>query len=158
MWKLRRKAQNTDNKLLKKIYTWRYNHILIYLGSYLPLSTKFDEMPKFPHGIHGIFVSQGAKIGKGCTIFQQVTIGSNTLQDSKTFGAPTIGDNVYIGSGVKIIGGVKVGNNVRVGANCVVTMDIPDNATVVLPAPRIIVHEETRDNTFTKYDVKSNEK
>lgn len=105
VWALRIKAQETGNRLLKKIYTWEYNHVLIYLGSYLPLSAEFAEKPDFPHGISGIFVSQGAKIGKGCTIFQQVTIGSNTLKDSKTYGSPTIGDNVYIGCGAKIIGG-----------------------------------------------------
>ena len=99
IWNLRLKTLGAKNKLLKKIYKWRYGHTLIYLGSYLPFSAQFDEMPTFPHGIHGIFVSQGAKIRKGCTIFQQVTIGSNTLQDSKTYGAPTIGDNVYIGAG-----------------------------------------------------------
>ena len=34
---------------------------------------------------------------------------------------------------------VKVGNNVKIGANCVVVEDIPDNATVVLNKPRIII-------------------
>lgn len=105
-----------------------------------------------PHGLSGIFISYGAKIGRDCTIFHQVTIGSNTLPDSRRQGAPTIGDNVYIGAGAKIIGSVKVGNNVRVGANCVITSDIPDNATVVLNAPRIIIHEAPRDNTFLTWE------
>lgn len=152
VWALREIVQRSNSRLLKKIYKWRYSHILVYLGSYLPLSAQFAEKPEFPHGISGIFISQGARIGKNCTIFQQVTIGSNTLSDSKTFGSPTIGDNVYIGCGAKIIGGVKVGNNVRIGANCVVVTDIPDNATVVLSAPRVIVHEENRNNVFVKYN------
>ncbi len=75
-------------------------------------------------------------------------MGSNTLSDSKNPGSPTIGDNVYIGAGAKIIGNVKVGNGVRIGANCVVTEDVPDNGTVVLPKPRIICHGEARDNSF----------
>ena len=33
----------------------------------------------------------------------------------------------------------------RIGANCVVFEDIPDNATVVLPKPRIIVKNEDYD-------------
>ena len=45
---------------------------------------------------------------------------------------------------------MTVGNNVRIGANCVVATDIPDNSTVVMPLPRIINHEEARDNTFVK--------
>lgn len=118
------------------------------------LETKFSGYPYFPHGICGIFISQGAKIGKNCTIFQQVTIGSNTLKDSSGYGAPQIGDNVYIGAGAKIIGNVKIGNNCRIGANCVVTKDVPDNATVVMEQPRIIVHEMERENEFVNYNKK----
>ena len=61
--------------------------------------------------------------------------------------AATIGDNVYIGTGAKIIGKVRIGNNVRVGANCIVTENIPDNATVVMPHPRVI-HHKKRSNTY----------
>ena len=43
-----------------------------------------------------------------------------------------------IGSGAKILKG-NIGNNVKVGANCVVVEDIPDNATVVMQKPRIIL-------------------
>jgi len=100
-----------------------------------------------------VFVSSGAKIGKSCVIFHQVTIGSNTLADTKNPGAPTIGDNVYIGTGAKIIGGIHVGNNVRIGANCVVTKDIPDNTTVVLSAPRLISREDmAMNNTFVAWN------
>lgn len=44
------------------------------------------------------------------------------------------------GAGAKVLPGIKIGNNMKIGANCVVIEDIPDNATVVLPRPRIIVH------------------
>ena len=54
-------------------------------------------------------------------------------------GGTVIGDNVMLGAGSKILPGVTIGNNVKVGANCVVVEDIPDNATVVLPKPRIIL-------------------
>lgn len=101
-----------------------------------------------PHGLCGIFISYGARIGTGCTIFHQVTIGSNTLPDSRGQGAPTIGNNVYIGAGAKIIGNVTVGDNARIGANCVVTFDVPANATVVLGTPKVIPHDTPRDNTF----------
>jgi serine acetyltransferase len=37
---------------------------------------------------------------------------------------------------------------VRIGANCVVTTDIPDNATVVLERPRIIIKDTPQDNRF----------
>ncbi|MBQ2697367.1 MAG: serine acetyltransferase, partial [Clostridia bacterium] len=104
-----------------------------------------------PHELSGIFISKGAVIGEGCTIFQQVTIGSNTLEGSRRYGAPTIGRNVYIGAGAKIIGRVTIGDNARIGAGCVVTEDIPAGATVVLPKPRVILRDDLPDNTFHPY-------
>lgn len=76
----------------------------------------------------GIFVNYEAKVGKNCTISQDVTIGQANRGKNK--GCATIGDNVYICPGAKIVGAVKIGNNVVIGANCVVTKDIPDNAVV----------------------------
>lgn len=123
-------------------------------GSSIPNRAKIGRNAVFPHGLTGVFISSGASIGDNCVIFHQVTIGSNTLADSKSFGAPVIGNNVYIGCGAKIIGSVHVGDNVRIGANCVVTTDIPDNATVVMHKPAIILHAEGRDNSFQKYKIK----
>ena len=104
-----------------------------------------------PHGMSGIFVSKGAVIGKNCTVFQQVTIGSNAIEGSKSYGAPVIGDNVYIGAGAKIIGGVTVGDNVRIGANCVVTESVPADSTVVLQKPRVIVRPGGQSNVFRTF-------
>lgn len=88
------------------------------------------------HGINGIVIAGGAKIGKNVVISHQVTIGRNRGL------APVIGDNVYIGPGAKIFGGIHVGDNARIGANCIVFQDVPDNATIVLGKPRIIEHDE----------------
>lgn len=97
----------------------------------------FKSKPVFnPHGINGIVIASGAKIGSNCRISHQVTIGRSMG------GCPTIGDNVYIGPGAKIFGDIKIGNNVRIGANCPVFFDVPDNAAVVLPKPRVIIKEE----------------
>lgn len=151
IWKLRNRALKRG--VLGLLYAYSYNRIITKCGSSVPLNAKFVNMPSFPHGIKGIFISSGARIGKSVVIFHQVTIGSNTLRDSKGSGAPEISDNVYIGCGAKIIGNVKIGKNVRIGANCVVTSDIPDNSTVVLEKPRIIYHDTDRikSNTFESY-------
>ena len=114
----------------------------------IPLPLKLPRSVMFPHGISGIYISVGAKIGEGCTIFQQVTIGSNTLEGSRRQGSPVIGDNVFIGAGAKIIGGITIGDNVRIGAGCVVTKDIPANATVVSAPIRILERAEARENKF----------
>lgn len=91
-----------------------------------------------PHGLYGVFISKDAVIGENCVIFHQVTIGSNSIEGSEHYGAPKIGNNVYIGAGAKIIGGITIGDNVNIGANCIVFSDIPSNSTVVMNAPRII--------------------
>ncbi len=159
-WKVRTKALG-GNFIVRYTNKYKYRKLLGKYCSMIPLGAKFDGMPSLPHGLNGIFISAGAVIGKNCTIFQQVTIGSNTLKDSGGTGTPVIGDNVYIGAGAKIIGGVKIGNNVRIGANCVVVKDVPDNCTVVLEKPRVIYHEEARDNkyrTFEQYESAKEEK
>lgn len=70
-------------------------------------------------------------------IYHQVTIGEGNS------GAPIIGDNAIIGAGAKIVGKIEIGSNVKIGANCIVFKDIPDNSTVVMKAPRIIIKEES---------------
>jgi len=113
------------------------------MGSSIALKAEIRGCPVFPHNIKGIFISGGAVIGGKCTIYQQVTIGSNAVQTSPMFGAPSIGDNCIIGAGAKIIGRVHIGNNVRIGANAVVVIDVPDNATVILPPMRIIMKDSS---------------
>lgn len=106
------------------------------LGNRINGGSFFLDKPILPHGIKGIFITDTAKIGKNVTILHQVTIG---LKDWSGSIGPEIGDNVFIGAGAKIIGPIRIGKNVKIGANCVVFTDIPDNATVVLEKPRIII-------------------
>lgn len=152
IWNLREKALKSG--ILGLYYKFIYNKNIAKCNSSVPLNSFFANKPSFPHGIRGIFISSGATIGENCVIFHQVTIGSNTLQDSKGYGVPVLGNNVYIGCGAKIIGGVKIGNGVRIGANCVVIKDVPDNATVVLNECKIIEKENFRNNQFEHYSIK----
>lgn len=85
-----------------------------------------------PHGLNGIIVGNDAQIGTGVIIYHQVTIAGGNV---------VIGNNVELGAGAKILPNVRIGNNVHVGANCIVVEDIPDNATVVLQKPRIILKD-----------------
>ena len=146
-WSIRQKIP-ASNRFTRRIYSFIYTRYLNIHNASIPIESHIASCPKFPHGISGVFISLGAEIGRDCTIFHQVTIGSNTLEGSKQQGAPVIGDNVFIGCGAKIIGGVHVGNNVCIGANCVVTSDVPDNCTVVMPAPRIIEHHRNNPPEF----------
>lgn len=144
-WKLRERVVNPEEKypkILKAIWLFKIKRSDAFnnasTGAHLNYGAKFESMPKLPHGLYGIIISHNAVIGKNCTIFHQVTIGEGNN------GAPVIGDNCVIGAGAKITGGIKIGNNVKIGTNCVVAWDIPDNTTVVMQKPRMLIKDEVK--------------
>lgn len=144
-WALRQYLQGSPrrHRLL-----WRtLDHWFRKQGSYVGRTAKIAGMPYFPHGCTGVFISKDAVIGRDAVIFQQVTVGSNTLPDSRRPGSPVIGDGVYIGAGAKIIGGITVGDCCRIGANAVVVHDMPSHCVAVC-APTRIIQKEALDNTF----------
>jgi len=152
-WILKEKTMNARrNSLFFSANLRLWEKYLSKKGSWIGYNSNFKNVPIFPHGINGIFVSGSAQIGSNAVIFQQVTIGSNTITGSKNFGAPIIGDSCYIGAGAKIIGGINIGNNCRIGANCVVTMNIPDNTTVVMNKPVLITRDFPLDNRYRTFD------
>ena len=142
-WALKERLQKKPAPLLKQAYE---KYFMGY-GSFIGIDSKIAGRPYFPHGCVGVFISNDAVIGRDAVIFQQVTIGSNPLPDSKRPGAPIIGDGAYLGAGAKIIGGVTVGDHCRVGANAVVVKDMPPHAVAVC-APTQIIQKEHLDNTF----------
>lgn len=107
-------------------------YIQLVYGGFIPVAADLGDNIVFPHGFNGVFISINAKIGDNCLIYQHVTIGSEKGE------APVIKNNVVIGAGAKIIGSITIGDNCRIGAGAVVTENIPDNCTVVLPKPRVI--------------------
>lgn len=123
-------------KLLKLYYLLYIKYIdarhNASFGTNLNSGAVFKSAPELPHGPNGIIVGHDCVIGENCMIFHQVTIAHGNVK---------IGDNVMLGTGAKILPNVTIGNNVKVGANCVVVESVPDNATVVMPKPRIIINE-----------------
>ena len=147
---LRQKYAMSNNKILKKIYSIINKGYQHETNSYLPFNNTIEGRINFLHGTYGIFISGEAVIGKNCTIYQQVTIGSNMLIDSKGLGSPVIGNDCLIGAGAKIIGKVTIGNNCRIGANTVVTKDLPDNSVIVLSIPKIYQKENLKNRIYQK--------
>lgn len=142
-WALRARLQEKPSRLL-----WRAcDRHFAELGSYVGRTARFANTPCFPHGCVGVFISKDAVIGRDAVIFQQATIGSNTLPGTKRPGAPVLGDGVYIGAGAKLIGGITVGDRCRIGANAVVVADMPPDCVAVCAATRYI-QKERLDNTF----------
>lgn len=107
--------------------------VSFFLNLILPALTDVDleNCPNIGEGFvlihgHGTIINRFSSIGKNCTIYHGVTIGS--------IGGgypPTIGDNVFIGCDAKVLGDIKIGNNVKIGAGAVVVKDVPDNVTVI---------------------------
>lgn len=125
-WNYRKSLSQKKPRKTPKLYTSYLNRYNAFIGK----NALFKGIPTLPHGLSGIFISNSAKIGKNVVIYHHVTIGSNTLKSSKTYGAPTIEDGVMIGAGAKIIGNVNIGKNSRIGAGCVVTESVPQNSVV----------------------------
>ena len=146
-WRLREVVLNPKSTLEKEQALTKIQWIQHFFGCDIPLRGAVNQF-RAPHGFYGIFISSRARIGKGCTIFQQATIGSNLLRDSKGSGFPVIGENVFIGAGAQIIGNVVIGDNARIGANCCVTEDVPPNSVVVGGRIRIIRKDKPLNNTF----------
>ena len=76
-----RKGKNIPKSCKK--HGWKldlYNSYWESYGSFIGIDAVLEEKPKFPHKPLGVFISNSAHIGKKCVIFQQVTIGSNTIK------------------------------------------------------------------------------
>lgn len=154
IWKLRNRVNHLYEKgeyisrIIANVFNILIRQYWESYGSSIGTGAIIEAPPIFPHGYLGVFISTNAHIGKNVVIFQQVTIGSNTLSDSKGKGAPYIEDNVFIGAGAKIIGNVHIGKNARIGANCVVVKDVPANSVTVIRGIESIVKSSPLDNHF----------
>lgn len=100
---------------------------------------------RLPHP-YNIVISSHSRVGEGCTIFHNVTLGSSEKPPIES-SAPVLGDGVYVGTGAILIGGITVGGGARVGAGAVATRDIPTGAMVV-GENRIIRGSHDSDNRY----------
>jgi len=73
----------------------------------------------------GIVISKNVEIGRNCTVYQNVTIGTKHGGSKVERLYPVIGNNVRIYAGSVVVGDVSIGDSSVVGANSVVTKDIP---------------------------------
>ena len=73
--KLKNKVKQTKFKPLQLLLKIKYNKLLFKNNCFLPYRVEIGDNITFPHGLNGVFISNGARIGNNCTIFQQVTIG-----------------------------------------------------------------------------------
>lgn len=122
-------VQNRSENPIRDLLLQTLQTTLVYYPRQieLPFATVVGAGLRMPHP-KNITINSSAKIGMGCTIYHNVTIGS-LERDSNA--APTIGSNVFVGTGAVVLGPVTIGPGAKIGANAVVTRDVPAHATVV---------------------------
>lgn len=104
-------------------------------GIELPFSAKIGRRVVFEHQ-GSIIIHGSSKIGDGCIIRQNTTIGMKDMSDP--FGAPCLGNNVNVGCSCSLLGPIEIGNDVIIGANSVVVKNVKSNTTVVgIPAKTV---------------------
>ena len=135
-WRLFRLRDRLRGRILPDILTFFLNRMAHKRGGYIGRGAVIAAVPSLPHGLHGIFISRYARIGAGCRIYQNVTIGQ-----AGGLCAPQIGDGCLIGAGAVIVGDIRIGNHVKIGAGAVVSRDVPDYCTVVSQPPGILVRK-----------------
>ena len=89
----------------------------------------FQKKTIFPHPI-GIVIGFNVELGRYCTIYQNVTIGTKDTKNFKNAKYPRIGDNVTIYPNSIIIGDIDVGCNSIIGAGTVLLKSVPPNSIV----------------------------
>lgn len=134
-WRLYAWRSRTSSRLLGDVLTFFLHRSAHRHGGYIGRDAVILGRPILPHGLHGIFISRYARIGKDCCIYQNVTIGEVHRK------APQIGNDCLIGAGAVLTGDIRIGDRVKIGAGAVVATDVPDGCTVVAEPPRTIVRK-----------------
>lgn len=122
--------QECRNIFYYRIGWWRF--LISFLARPMPTVFIHSDPQTIGSGLtitHGTSINIVAKrIGKNCTVFQNVTIGKGS-----GYGMPTIGDGVFVCTGAIVIGDIHIGNGSVIGAGAVVTKDVEPHSTVVGP-------------------------
>jgi serine O-acetyltransferase len=90
----------------------------------------------FVHG-HDIVIGSAVRIGRGCKIFNGVTLGNKNTEVADN-DQPIIGDYCVISTGAKVLGGIRIGDHAVIGANSVVLKDIPPYGVAVGVPARVV--------------------
>jgi len=92
-----------------------------------------DIAPGFCFAGKGGVTLGAKKIGRGCIIYENVTIGRDHL-----YNIPELGEFVRVGSNSVIYGGIRIGNGVIIKESTVLTKSVPDYCVVQGNPGRIV--------------------
>ena len=87
-----------------------------------------------------------AVLGEDCTLGVNVVIGYG-YKDEK-YGAPTLGNRVYVGHNSSLVGDIVIGDDVLIAPNSYVNKDVPSHSVVI--GNNIIIPKENASAPFLK--------
>ncbi len=106
-------------------------------GSDVHWDADFEPGVVVVHGF-GLAISYAARVGAGCILFQNVTLGVGTDPETKRSGAPLLEKNVHVGIGATLYGPITVGEGSKIMAGCVLRASVPSRSIVSAPAPDVV--------------------
>lgn len=119
---------------LSLIYRWAFRHCRNVYGIELPYTVALGRRVVIEHQ-GGIVIHGATRIGDGCVIRQNCTLGLRSLD--RLDDAPHLAENVQVGAGAAILGAVRIGAGAAIGANAVVLEDVPPCALAIGVPARI---------------------
>jgi len=105
-------------------------------GSDIHWDADFEPGIVIVHGM-GLAISNAAKVGPGCIIFQNVCLGMGIDPVTREAGAPTLEGNVHVGPGATLLGPITIGAGSKIMAGCCVTQSVPANSVVEAHTPAV---------------------
>lgn len=130
-----RKVKESNSIVSKLVYQIILRIFGTRYGFQIALEAKIDGGLFIGH-FGPVVISALASIGHNCNIAHNVTIGATRRK--KNFGAPQIGNNVWIGTGAVLVGKIAIGNNVLIAPNSFVNFDVPSNSIVIGNPAKVI--------------------
>jgi serine O-acetyltransferase len=111
-----------------RLAAWFYHRNCVRCAVQISLHASIGRGLYLPHALC-IVVHGDCVIGENCTLSHGVTLGSSPRDEGAK--VPRVGDRVFFGPGAVAFGAITIDDDSAIGANCVVTKNVPQNATVV---------------------------
>ena len=88
------------------------------------------------HGV-GLVIAPGTRVGRGCVLFQHVTLGQSIHPETRQTGVPTLEADVHVGPGAVLLGPITVGAGTKITANALVMHSVPPQSLVEVAAATV---------------------
>lgn len=131
--KLQRRARWFYLHKMSFVAVMIYRYMRFMYSCVIPYTCEIAPSVNFPHNALGVVINSSSKIGEGCTIYQNVTIGNRNSSKG-----PVLEDGVLVGANATILGDITIGKNSKIGGGAIVVKSVSPGSTVVsIPAKEI---------------------